>query len=410
MIAPKFKLQKKYLRKIAAFLLILIMLSGTFIFGYNYGQKGKSVFGITSKNVTNTEVGKPSGIDFSLYWQAWNKLKNDSVFNTDTKLMIYNSISGLLSSVNDPYTVFFTPDDNKLFQQNIQGQFDGIGVELIMKNGLPTVVAPLSDSPAAQAGIKAGDIILQVDDTKSSDIGFNNLINKIRGTKGTTVTLQIGRDGQDKPLTFAVERDTITVKSVTWEEKDQGGKKIMYVKVRQFGDDTDQLFADFVIATIKAKPAGIIVDLRDDPGGYFESAINLSSYFVDGGTVVEQQDKNGQKQDFATTRVAELKSYKTAVLINGGSASASEIFSGALQDRKAGVLIGQKTFGKGSVQELVNLSDGSAVKITVAKWLTPNGRAINGEGIAPDIEIQNPDDNSVDAQLNRALDFVVSEK
>ena len=410
MIAPKFKLQKKYLRKIAAFLLILIMLSGTFIFGYNYGQKGKSVFGITSKNVTNTEVGKPSGIDFSLYWQAWNKLKNDSVFNTDTKLMIYNSISGLLSSVNDPYTVFFTPDDNKLFQQNIQGQFDGIGVELIMKNGLPTVVAPLADSPAAQAGIKAGDIILQVDDTKSSDIGFNNLINKIRGTKGTTVTLQIGRDGQDKPLTFAVERDTITVKSVTWEEKDQGGKKIMYVKVRQFGDDTDQLFADFVIATIKAKPAGIIVDLRDDPGGYFESAINLSSYFVDGGTVVEQQDKNGQKQDFATTRVAELKSYKTAVLINGGSASASEIFSGALQDRKVGALIGEKTFGKGSVQELVNLSDGSAVKITVAKWLTPNGRAINGEGIAPDIEIQNPDDNSVDAQLNRALDFVVSEK
>src|SRR3989344_4042533 len=304
MIAPKFKLQKKYLRKIAAFLLILIMLSGTFIFGYNYGQKGKSVFGITSKNVTNTEVGKPSGIDFSLYWQAWNKLKNDSVFNTDTKLMIYNSISGLLSSVNDPYTVFFTPDDNKLFQQNIQGQFDGIGVELIMKNGLPTVVAPLSDSPAAQAGIKAGDIILQVDDTKSSDIGFNNLINKIRGTKGTTVTLQIGRDGQDKPLTFSVERDTITVKSVTWEEKDQGdptspdglrgaSKKIMYVKIRQFGDDTDQLFADFVVATIKAKPAGIIVDLRDGPGGYFESAINLSSYFVDGGTVVEQQDKNG---------------------------------------------------------------------------------------------------------------------
>ena len=409
MSAPKFKFEKKIFKKIVAFLLVLVILCGTFIFGYSYGQKGKSIFGLAT-GVTNTELGKPAGLDFSLYWQAWNKLKSDSVFNTDTQTMVNDSISGLLSSVNDPYTVFFTPADNKLFQQDIQGQFDGIGLELVMKNGVPTVVAPLPDSPAAKAGLKAGDIILKVGEIKSSDIGFNDLINKIRGPKGTTVTLQIARSGSDKPLTFSVIRDTITVRSVTWEEKNQAGKNIMYVKVRQFGDDTDQLFADFADATIKANPDGIVIDLRDDPGGYFESAIDLSSYFLDGGTVVKQQDKAGKIQDFSTTHAATLKNYKTVVLVNGGSASASEIFSGALQDRKVAPLIGEKTFGKGSVQELINLSNGSAVKITVAKWLTPNGRQINGVGNTPDIEVKPDDANTTDPQLNRALDYIVNGK
>lgn len=406
----RFKFNKKTLKKAAVFLLMLVVLAGTFSFGYDYGQKGKPIFGITPKNVINTEVGKPNGVDFSLYWQAWNKLKNDSVFKTDTTTMINDSIAGLLSSVNDPYTVYFTAEDNKRFREDIQGQFDGIGVELTMKNSAPTVVAPLSDSPGAKAGIKAGDIILEVDGTKSSDLGFNTLIAKIRGKKGTTVALQVARSGAGKPLTFSVVRDTIIVKSVTWEEKNQGGKKIMYVKIRQFGDDTDQLFADFVTATLKSQPDGIVVDLRNDPGGYLESAINLSSYFVDGGVIVEQQDKSGKKQDFSTTRTATLKKFKTAVLVNGGSASASEIFSGALQDRKAGTLIGEKTFGKGSVQELVNLSDGSAVKITIAKWLTPSGRQINKEGIVPDIVIKPDDTNATDPQLIRALDFIVRGK
>ncbi|PIS07663.1 hypothetical protein COT78_02365 [Candidatus Berkelbacteria bacterium CG10_big_fil_rev_8_21_14_0_10_43_13] len=426
MLISNYNFRGRSLRHLIVFLLALATIFGVFLLGYSYGQKGKSFFGIMAKDVTNTEVGMPSGVDFSLYWQAWNKLQSDSVFDTNSQSMLYNSISGLLSSVSDPYTVFFTPKDNQIFKSDIEGQFDGIGVELVMKNGLPTVVAPLSDSPGAKAGIKAGDIILQVDDVKSADIGFNELIEKIRGKKGTTVKLQIARADADKPLTFSIVRDTITIKSVTWEEKEQTGpstgstslttgslgasKKIMYVKVRQFGDDTSSLFADFAAATIKAKPDGIIVDLRDDPGGYFQSAIDLSSYFVDGGTIVEQQNKAGVKQDFSTSHSATLKNFKTAVLVNGGSASASEIFSGALQDRKAGTLIGEKTFGKGSVQELVELKDGSALKITIAKWLTPNGRTINGEGITPDIEIKSDSTNTTDLQLDRALDFIINGK
>ena len=409
-MASNYNFRGRSLRHLIVFLLALATILGVFVLGYSYGQKGKSFFGIVAKDVTNTEVGMPSGVDFSLYWQAWNKLQSDSVFDTNSQSMLYDSISGLLSSVSDPYTVFFTPKDNQIFKSDIEGQFDGIGVELVMKNGFPTVVAPLSDSPGAKAGIKAGDIILQVDDVKSADIGFNELIEKIRGKKGTTVKLQIARADIDKPLTFSIVRDTITIKSVTWEEKEQASKKIMYVKVRQFGDDTSSLFADFAAATIKAKPDGIIVDLRDDPGGYFQSAIDLSSYFIDGGTIVEQQNKAGVKQDFSTSHSATLKNFKTAVLVNGGSASASEIFSGALQDRKAGTLIGEKTFGKGSVQELVELKDGSALKITIAKWLTPNGRTINGEGITPDIEIKSDSTNTADLQLNRALDFIVNGK
>ncbi len=405
------KIKKIFLsRGFTFFLVALILLYGTFLVGYDFGQKGKSIGPFLPQGVTNTEAGKPAGVDFSVFWEAWNKLKSESAANPDSKSMIDGAISGMISSVGDPYTVYFTPEDNKRFREDIQGEFDGIGIELILKNGNPTVVAPLSESPAEKAGIKAGDIIYSVDGTKTSAMGFNETVDKIRGAKGSKVSLQIIRVGSEQPLTIEVTRDTITVKSVTWEEKNQGGKKIIYVKVRQFGDDTDKLFTDFVSAATAANPDGIIVDLRNNPGGYFEAAVNLSSYFVDGGTVVMQQNKDGQKQEFLTTKSAVLKKYKTAVLVNGGSASASEIFSGALQDRKAGTLIGEKTFGKGSVQELLDLSDGSAVKITVAKWLTPSGRMINGQGIAPDIEIKYDSAATSDNQLDRAIQFIVTGK
>jgi len=364
--------------------------------------------GIGPKEVFNTEAGQPSGLDFSLYWEAWNKLKSESALNPDTKKMIYGSISGMLSSVNDPYTVFFTPEDNQRFRQDIGGEFDGVGIEIVQKNGLPTVVSPLPDSPAEAAGIKSGDIILEVDGTNTSEIGFNEIVDKIRGPKGSTVKIKISRAGVDNPIEFDIKRDTITVKSVEWREIDKNGKKIMYVKVRQFGDDTGNLFEQFANEAVKEQPDGIIIDLRNDPGGYLETAIDLSSYFVDGGTVVIEQDKDGNNKELRVTKKARLKNIPTAVLVNGGSASASEIMSGALQDRKAAKIIGEKTFGKGSVQELIELSDGSAVKITIAKWLTPNGREINGKGISPDIEIKAKDNSQSDVQLDRGIEYILS--
>jgi carboxyl-terminal processing protease len=395
--------RKNLVKGMAFFILIACCFYFVFATGYLAGQKGS--FGSVIPGlgqVKNADTGKPKDVDFSLYWEAWNSFKDKSVYDLDGQKMVYGSIAGMLSSVNDPYTVFFTPEDNKRFKEDFQGEFTGIGVELVMKNNLPTVVAPLSKTPAESAGLKADDVILEVDGQKTSDLGFNEIVDKIRGQKGTKVTLKIARAGKDEPITVEVIRDTIVVKSVEWEFKDNNGKKYAYVKVRQFGDDTDELFSQFVDDAVNNHPDGIIVDLRNNPGGYLESAINLSSYFLDGGVVVKEAGKQGEKE-YKVTKKARLNGTKTVVLVNGGSASASEIFAGAMQDRGAATLLGEKTFGKGSVQQLIDLSDGSSIKVTVAKWLTPKGRAINGEGIKPDIAVPANDDPKIDNQLQEAV-------
>jgi len=391
----------KILGNVFALLLVGFLFYFTFYLGYSAGKKGI--------NLNQTALkGQPANLDFSLYWEAWNKFKEKSVAPVDDTKAVYGSISGLLQSSGDAYTVFFSPEENKRFKEDINGKFDGVGIELVQKNSLPVVVAPLSKSPAEAAGIKSGDIIMEVDGTKTSSISFNEVINKIRGTAGSKVKIKIAREGADQPIEYELTRQTIVVDSVEWQIKESSGKRYMYVKIRQFGDDTDKLFGQFVDATTKAKPDGIIVDLRNDPGGYLETSINLSSYFLDGGNVVLEEGRNNQRKEYKTTQRAKLKDYKLVVLVNKGSASASEIFSGAIQDRKAGKIIGEKTFGKGSVQEFVELSDGSAVKITVAKWLTPNGRQINDEGIAPDIEVS--ESEGKDAVLDRALEYLKTDK
>ena len=394
------------LRSVLFFVSMLVLLSVSFWFGFSYGRGEIPFLHDYSLSVSNKDGGKPGNFDFSIYWDAWNQLIDKSLVKPDQQQMIYGSISGMLASLNDPYTVFFTPTDAKRFNEDIQGQFDGIGVELVQKNGLPTVVAPLSKSPAETAGLKAADIITAVDGTKTADMGFNEVVDKIRGPKGSKVTLTISRVGKDKLFDVAVTRDTIVVKSVDWSMKDESGKNIALVKVNQFGDDTDSLFSQFVDDALKNKVDGIVVDLRDNPGGYLNSAVDLASYFIDSGTVVIEKGKDNQSTDYTVTNSAKLKGIKTVVLVNGGTASASEIFTGAMQDHKTGEVIGEKTFGKGCVQEVVTLKDGSAVKITVADWLTPNGRAINNQGLTPDIVLTNPDNNSSDDQLNRAFQFL----
>lgn len=399
-------IRNKLFLKAGFFFGFLIIAAGLFFFGYNLGQKGQAIPGIPLKGITNTEVGKPAAVDFSLFWEAWNKLVQKSVATPDSEEMLYGAISGMFSSADDPYTTFFTPAENKRFKEDIQGEFSGIGVEIVSKNGLPTVVAPLSGTPAEKAGLKPNDIILQVDDTETKNIGFKETIDRIRGEAGTKVKIKIFRDGSKDPIEMEITREVIQVKSVEMEEKDVEGKRIYDLKISQFGDDTLSLFETAVDQILEDKPDGLIIDLRNNPGGYLTTAIDLSSYFLDGGVVVVEKDKNGQSQEFKVTKKARLKDFKVAVLVNQGSASASEIFSGALQDRKAGKLIGEKTFGKGSVQELIELSDGSAAKITIAKWLTPSGRAINGNGLEPDISVVNDPNTAADEQYDKAIEYL----
>ncbi len=404
------KKPKRLGKKSAIFLFGILAAYFFFIGGYVLGLKGIKITTAGVGRIVGTETNKPSDVDFSLYWEAWNKLKEKTVLGPDSKKMLQGSISGMLASLGDPYTIYFEPDENKRFREDIAGEFGGIGIEIIPKNGYPTVVAPLSGSPAEKAGIKANDIIMEVDGSKTAEIGFDTTINKIRGDKGTKVNLKMAREGTEAPTSIDVTRDTIIVKSVEWNYQDQDGKKYLIVKIRQFGSDTAALFGGVVDEALRARPDGIIVDLRNNPGGYLETSVDLASNFIDGGVVVSEKGKDGKSKDYKTTGRPRLKGFKVAVLVNKGSASASEIFSGALQDRGGGKIIGDKTFGKGSVQELADLSDGSAIKVTVAKWYTPSGRSIDEQGIEPDVQVGNSDETSADEQLDRAFEYLKTGK
>ena len=404
-IKPK-KTKHLWAKRIFFFVLVLLIMSGTFFAGYSSGLKS---IGLSAADVFNINKGKPAEIDFSLFWQAWNLLKQKSVNATDNQKMLEGAISGMVDSVKDPYTVYFTKSENSQFAQDLSGQFTGVGIELVLKNNLPTVVAPIADAPAEKAGVKANDVIMEVDGVKTSTLSFNDVVTKIRGAVGTKVTLTIARPGVSDPITISIIRSTITVKSVEWKTIDSGGKKIFDIRIRQFGDDTEALFNQAVAEAVADKPDGIVIDLRDNPGGYLDTAVNIASDFIDSGVVVSEKGTDGNR-DYSATGGAQLSNYKVDILTNGGSASASEILSGALRDRKDYKLIGEKTFGKGCVQELINLSDGSAVKITIANWYTPNGNQIGGTGLSPDIQISNDDNSTVDAQLNRAVDYLVNGK
>lgn len=405
------KIKKKrpvalWAKRVLVVFVVFFVLGTTFLLGYASGLRGVNLGAtIPIERVINKNSGKPSDVDFSTFWEAWNKLNENYVGKLNPQDLIYGAISGMLAATKDPYTVYLRPEDNQRFMDDISGEFDGIGVEITQVESMPTVVAPLPDSPAEKAGVKPKDIITEVDGQSTSDMAFDDVIDKIRGQEGTQVTLTVVRSGQEEPIKITVTREKIKVASVTTDVKTYQGKQYYYIKVRQFGDDTSSLFEKAASDIQNGNYSGIILDLRNDPGGYLETAVDLTSYFVDGGVVVSEVDRNGDRQESKTTRKATLKNYKLAVLINDGSASASEIMAGAIKDRKAGTLIGQKSFGKGSVQVLEELSDKSAVKITVAKWLTPNGSTIDGVGIEPDVKIDNKDATD-EEYINKALDVI----
>jgi len=391
------------LNKIAFFIAIFVVIILVFVAGINFGHKGTFSFSLGSIRFSNIDDAKPNGVDFSVFWEAWNKLKEKSTVDLKNEDMVSGAIYGLLSSTGDPYTTYMTKAENDRFREDIGGEFEGIGIEIVEKNGVVTVVAPLSDTPAEKAGLKPGDIIYKVDDVETATIGFEESINRIRGKDGTKVKLEIYRAGADAPIELEIVRAKILVKSVKFEAKNYENKEITYIKIRQFGDDTQALFDLAAKSALKTKDKIIIIDLRNNPGGYLETAVQISSYFIPDGVIVSEEGKNVPKKDYKSEGNSILKDCKVVVLVNGGSASASEIMAGALKDRKGTKLIGEKTFGKGSVQELIDLSDGSSVKITVAKWLTPDGTEINKKGIEADIKISNDEDLTVDEQLQEAL-------
>ena len=311
--------------------------------------------------------------------------------------------AGLVAGIGDPYTVYLRPKEAKELQEQLAGTLSGVGAEVAIRNNKLTVVSPIADSPAANAGVRAGDIILSISGEDSSGLTLDEAVSKIRGPKGSEVTLRIIR-GSSEPIDIKIVRDVITVSSVKWSMKENG---IGYIQLSQFGDDTVAKLQQ-AAGELKAQGATkVIVDVRNNPGGYLDAAVDASSQFLpEGKTVVEERRKGKTVERLQTSGGGQLVGLPMIVLMNEGSASASEILAGALRDNQAARLLGEKSFGKGSVQEVVKLGDGAELKVTVARWFTPSGKGIDKEGIKPDIEVklEQADLNADrDPQLERAI-------
>lgn len=316
-------------------------------------------------------------------------VKKSYVEEVDTKKLIYGAINGMLASL-DPHSSFMTPESYKEMKIDTKGQFGGLGIEISIKDGMLTVISPIEDTPAYKAGIKAGDQILRIDEKFTKDLTINEAVKRMRGQKGTKVTLTIMRDGFDKPREFPLVRDVIQVKSVKYKTLDNG---YGYVRIAQFQEKTDDDLAK-ALSALRSENGGslkgLVLDVRNDPGGLLDQAVRVAEHFLaEGDLIVYTEGREKESKVRYNSRGGRKEpAYPMVVLINGGSASASEIVAGALQDHKRGVVMGTQSFGKGSVQSLIELSDNSGLRLTTARYYTPSGRSIQAKGITPDITVE----------------------
>lgn len=348
------------------------------------------------------------GADLDLFWTVWEKLEDQYVdsdkINGET--MVYGSIKGLVDSLSDPYTVFMTPDETKEFSSSLEGTLEGIGAQLTVKDKKLIIVSPLKNSPAEKAGLLAGDIIDKIEGKPTSEMTLLDAVMNIRGEKGTTVIMTIIRESNE-PFDVSIVRDSIDIESVTVEKLDGD---LVYLGVNQFNDKTNDEFGKAISELILDEPKGLIVDLRFNGGGYLDIAVELLSYLLPSGTDAVLIKERGKEDNMLKTN-GNPKLLKTplVVLVNESSASASEILAGAIQDHQRGIIMGAKTFGKGSVQQVDTFSDGSSIRMTIAKWFTPNGRTINEVGLIPDMIVETTEEdfkNEKDPQKDAAINYL----
>ncbi|MBI2625962.1 S41 family peptidase, partial [Candidatus Parcubacteria bacterium] len=348
-------------------------------------------------------------VDAGILWDAWRlvEARYADRKDIDRQKLLYGAVRGLVKSLGDPYTVFFDPPEAKQFSDEVKGSFEGIGAEIGIRDGVLKVIAPLEGSPAQRAGLLPGDTVQKIDGVTTMDISLDEAVRKIRGPKDTTVTLTIGREGNEEPREVAVVREQIVVPNLAWRTVDPG---IAYVQLFHFTEQTDADFRKIANELLKADTQRIVLDLRSNPGGLLEVAQSIAGWFLERGALVVTEDfGNGKQNYYRAQGPGKLRALPVVVLVNEGSASASEILAGALRDNRGAKLIGAKTFGKGSVQQLEQLRDGSSIKITVAKWLTPQGQNLNNSGLEPDIGVERTREDieaNRDPQLDTAVEVV----
>ncbi|HVV39160.1 MAG TPA: S41 family peptidase [Candidatus Paceibacterota bacterium] len=348
---------------------------------------------VSAQSITTfTSAKEPSDVDVSQLWKAWNLLHDNYVPTHASSTIptsqeqLYGAIAGLTASYGDPYTVFFPPADAQVFQEDISGAFGGVGMEVGTKDGQVVVVAPLKDSPAEKAGVHSGDVILAIDGKSTEGMGSDDAIKLIRGKVGTSVKLILGRTGETKPVEITIVRDTINIPVLKSYKRSDG---IFVIELYSFSANSADLFRSALRDFFTSGSTKMIIDLRGNPGGYLEAAVDMASYFLPVGDTVVSEDFKGKQPTIVHRSVGydvfKNKKLSLAILIDQGSASASEILAGALQQQFGAKLVGTRSFGKGSVQQLMELGGGAELKVTIARWLTPNGSSISDGGLTPDI-------------------------
>lgn len=392
----------------------LLVIVASFIFGFFFGQTNienqdsDQIITKTSGTLASIFANNPD-IDTKLFQEVWDELHKQYIDKgkIDDGQLYYGAIYGMVAALDDPHTIFMDPKVAQEFADDLKGEFSGIGAEIGRKNNMLIIIAALPGTPAEYAGLKSGDRILAIDNKDATELSADQAVSLIRGDKGTKVTLSILSKGENTAKDVTITRDKINVPSVSYKQENN----IAIVKISSFNDDTATVFASVVKKILSQNPKGLIIDLRSNPGGYLDKAVDLAGYWLETGQVVVREEfaDKSQNLEHKASMGTSLRKFKTVVLVNEGSASASEILAGALQDYNIAEVVGQQTYGKGSVQKLIPLRSDSALKITVAKWLTPLGRSIEPDGITPDqvVEFTLEDyNNDRDPQMDKAIELI----
>jgi len=403
---------KKLLKRFAAISVLVIAVAGIFLFGVYLGfQNRPAVSRITE--LVNKEEGLPAGVDFSPFWKTWSILNQRFVSDNgavDEQEKVWGAIKGLVDSYGDPYTTFMPPVEAKMFDEDISGNFGGVGMEIGMKDGVITVVAPLKNTPADQAGIKAGDKIIEIDGKITSGVSVDEAVRLIRGESGTEVVLLVIHPDTNEPIEISITRGTIEIPTIDAELRADG---VFVISLYNFSANSPNLFRDALREFIESETDKLVLDLRGNPGGYLDAAVDMASFFLPAGKAIVREDF-GEKEEEVIYRSRGYdifnENLKMVVLIDGGSASASEILAGALSEHSKAKLVGTKTFGKGSVQELLPITSDTSLKVTVARWLTPSGKSISKEGLMPDYVVETTEADTTgdrDPQMEKAVQILL---
>jgi carboxyl-terminal processing protease len=398
-------------------LLAILLAGGAFFSGLQVGhvtggeQQTAGLFNLFNSSPEEVADDKPNLEEF---WRVWDLMEEKFAVGSTTSLIsaeerMAGAIAGMVDSYGDPYTTYFTPEESEAFNADFAGNFSGVGMEVGLRNDLVTIIAPLPDTPAERAGILAGDVIIKIDDKSTEKMTVEEAVRLIRGEKDTVVKLQIFREGEAEFLDISITRDTITIPTVKTEEVGDTFIIALYSFNALAEGQVREALNEYTNKGFKK----LILDLRGNPGGYLESAVAIAGYFLPAGkVVVKEQFRDSEQDEVLRSRgrlIQEFNPQNLVVLVDSGSASASEILAGALKDHGLATIIGTQTFGKGSVQELVNIESGSSLKVTVARWLTPNGTSISEGGLEPNIFISRTLEDrkaEVDPQRDAGLDFL----